>query len=29
VLATGENRLEGEAASLLDNEDVAKLYLGA
>ena len=29
VLATGENRLEGEAASLLDNEDVARLYLGA
>ncbi len=29
VLAMGENRLEGEAAGLLDNEEVAKLYLGA
>ncbi|MEE8347198.1 MAG: ABC transporter ATP-binding protein [Dehalococcoidia bacterium] len=29
VLATGENRLEGESAGLLDNEEVAKLYLGA
>ena len=29
VLATGENRLEGDAAGLLDNEEVAKLYLGA
>ena len=28
VLATGENRLEGEAKGLLDNEDVARLYLG-
>ena len=28
VLATGENRIEGEAASLLENEDVGKLYLG-
>ena len=28
VLATGENRLEGESAGLLDNEEVAKLYLG-
>jgi ABC-type branched-subunit amino acid transport system ATPase component len=29
VLAMGENRLEGEAKSLLDNEEVGKLYLGA
>jgi ABC-type branched-subunit amino acid transport system ATPase component len=29
VLAMGENRIEGEAASLLDNEEVGKLYLGA
>jgi len=29
VLAMGENRLEGEAQSLLDNEEVGKLYLGA
>lgn len=29
VLATGENRLEGDAAGLLHNEEVAKLYLGA
>jgi ABC-type branched-subunit amino acid transport system ATPase component len=29
VLAMGENRLEGEAKSLLDNEQVGKLYLGA
>lgn len=29
VLATGENRLEGEARGLLENEDVGKLYLGA
>ena len=29
VLATGQNRLEGEARSLLDNEEVGKLYLGA
>ena len=28
VLATGENRIEGEAAGLLENEDVGKLYLG-
>ena len=28
VLVTGENRLEGQAKSLIDNEDVAKLYLG-
>ena len=28
VLVMGENRLDGEAASFLDNEDVAKLYLG-
>jgi ABC-type branched-subunit amino acid transport system ATPase component len=28
VLATGENRLEGEASGLLSNEEVAKLYLG-
>ncbi|MCH8814329.1 MAG: ABC transporter ATP-binding protein [Chloroflexi bacterium] len=28
VLATGENRLEGEARGLLENEDVGKLYLG-
>jgi ABC-type branched-subunit amino acid transport system ATPase component len=29
VLAMGENRLEGPASSLLDNEEVGKLYLGA
>ncbi len=29
VLATGENRFEGEAKSMLDNEEVGKLYLGA
>jgi ABC-type branched-subunit amino acid transport system ATPase component len=29
VLAMGENRLEGEAKSLLDNDEVGKLYLGA
>jgi ABC-type branched-subunit amino acid transport system ATPase component len=29
VLAMGENRIEGEAAGLLDNEEVGKLYLGA
>ncbi len=29
VLAMGENRLEGEAKSLLNNEEVGKLYLGA
>ncbi|RLC56982.1 MAG: ABC transporter ATP-binding protein, partial [Chloroflexi bacterium] len=29
VLAMGENRLAGEAKSLLDNEEVGKLYLGA
>jgi branched-chain amino acid transport system ATP-binding protein len=29
VLAMGENRLEGEAKAMLDNEEVAQLYLGA
>ncbi len=29
VLAMGENRFEGEAQSILDNEEVGKLYLGA
>ncbi len=29
VLATGENRFEGEAKDMLDNEEVGKLYLGA
>ncbi len=29
VLAMGENRFEGEAKNMLDNEEVAKLYLGA
>ena len=29
VLAMGENRLEGEAKSLLENEEVGRLYLGA
>jgi len=29
VLAMGENRIEGKAAALLDNEEVGKLYLGA
>ncbi len=29
VLAMGLNRLEGEAKSLLDNEEVGRLYLGA
>ena len=29
VLAMGENRIEGEAAGLLDNEEVGRLYLGA
>ncbi len=29
VLAMGQNRIEGEAAALLDNEEVGKLYLGA
>jgi ABC-type branched-subunit amino acid transport system ATPase component len=29
VLAMGRNRLEGEASSLLDNEEVGRLYLGA
>lgn len=29
VLAMGENRLEGPANELLDNEEVGKLYLGA
>jgi ABC-type branched-subunit amino acid transport system ATPase component len=28
VLAMGQNRLEGEARGLLDNEEVGKLYLG-
>ena len=28
VLATGENRFEGEAKGLLDNEEVGRLYLG-
>ncbi len=28
VLATGENRLEGEAKTLLDSEEVRRLYLG-
>ena len=28
VLATGENRLEGEAKGLLNDEEVGKLYLG-
>ena len=28
VLATGENRLEGEAKSLLNDEEVGRLYLG-
>jgi ABC-type branched-subunit amino acid transport system ATPase component len=29
VLAMGENRFEAEAKSILDNEEVGKLYLGA
>ncbi len=29
VLAMGENRFEGEAQSILDNDEVGKLYLGA
>ncbi len=29
VLAMGNNRLEGEARGLLDNEEVGRLYLGA
>jgi ABC-type branched-subunit amino acid transport system ATPase component len=29
VLAMGQNRLEGEASGLLQNEEVGKLYLGA
>ncbi|MEE8386590.1 MAG: ABC transporter ATP-binding protein [Dehalococcoidia bacterium] len=29
VLAMGENRLEGEAQGLIDNEEVGRLYLGA
>jgi ABC-type branched-subunit amino acid transport system ATPase component len=29
VLAMGQNRLEGEAGSLLENEEVGRLYLGA
>jgi len=28
VLASGENRLEGDAKGLIDNEDVGRLYLG-
>jgi len=28
VLATGENRLDGDAKGMLESEDVAKLYLG-
>ncbi|HYO29902.1 MAG TPA: ABC transporter ATP-binding protein [Thermomicrobiales bacterium] len=28
VLANGENRLEGEAAALLESDDVRRLYLG-
>jgi len=28
VLATGENRLDGDAKTMLESEDVAKLYLG-
>jgi ABC-type branched-subunit amino acid transport system ATPase component len=28
VLAMGENRLEGEARGLIDNEEVGRLYLG-
>ncbi len=28
VLVMGENRLEGRASDLIDNEDVARLYLG-
>ncbi len=28
VLATGENRLDGDAKSMLESEDMAKLYLG-
>ena len=29
VLAMGENRFEGEAKGMLDNEEVGRLYLGA
>jgi ABC-type branched-subunit amino acid transport system ATPase component len=29
VLANGENRLEGPAPSMLENEEVGKRYLGA
>ena len=29
VMAVGENRFEGESQSILDNEEVGKLYLGA
>ena len=29
VLASGENQIEGEARSLLDNPEVGRLYLGA
>jgi ABC-type branched-subunit amino acid transport system ATPase component len=29
VLVMGENRFEGEAKGLLDNEEVGRLYLGA
>ncbi len=28
VLVSGENRLEGEAAGLIENEEVGRLYLG-
>jgi ABC-type branched-subunit amino acid transport system ATPase component len=28
VLVAGQNRLEGEAAGLIDNEEVGRLYLG-
>jgi ABC-type branched-subunit amino acid transport system ATPase component len=29
VLSMGQNRIEGEAKSLLENEEVGRLYLGA
>ena len=29
VLAMGENRFEGDAKGMLDNEEVGRLYLGA
>ncbi len=28
VLVTGENRMEGDAKTMLDNEEVGRLYLG-